>query len=1074
MQRFIWTAVAVTFALSAFAGTLQPTDPADDDLLRAVSGRVIVAFNAVPSAQGGAQAASASRELFTRFHSDLARIQRGAAILSVDRQPRATIRHEYSVIFVGAAVDATPDVVDAMSRLSYVRHVYRDSVVHTLATAAPKDAVIVNARSRVDADSLTTLGDGVRVAVIDTGIDYTHPALGGGFGPGFKVVGGYDFVNHDPDPRDDNGHGTHVSGTIAGNSDTIIGVAPHATLYGFKVLNQNGSGSTADVMAGIERAADPNGDGDPSDHVDVANMSLGGSGGPDDPQSIAVDNATAAGVVMCVAAGNSGGFAAIGTPGSARDAVTVGAIQDDGTMTTFSSRGPVPHTLDFKPDVVAPGYQIISSWPGGTTRSLSGTSMATPHVAGVAALLKALHPDWTARDIKAALIASATKLPGLANERGAGRADAALASRETVFTTGAGISFGIDAAQDGTYSSDRMYTITNRSSTDIRMTTAVTNTTAGITVTVTPSQFTVAHGGSQTVAVHADASNGGLGFPDGRIYSGEIAFTGDGNSTPVHVPWLLVRAARLTVTYDFFGTLPVATAPDGTTAAFGIFADNGAEMYALPGKTWEIFFSGYEAGPGYTPTRILLVQNQTVTGDASLALSAADAPYAVALNARDEHGTVLGTLPTGAAQTRHYVLLRFDHPQRSTNYIYIAPRELFYTSKLAGYTITAYEQYYDGNNMRFFHVRHEPIDGSSINGPMALEKGMADYRHARIAWQRFNVNETSVTTCDWLMMKSGSVMIPFTGYCAARPLSETLPVDYFATPVAGGDETFGLVLSSNSKTAAALRPRLDGAVLTEDVTPGPTSYTLAGDKVTSIGIGPLHPYSLLRAITIAGGGFIGGALDEGQPALLNGMDWQVYDDQGTLVASGTSPQVLDRSIQIVPYERIHASHEGFFVDGHYSRFDADMTIGSLILDTNPPSIGSLRLLDSSGNAVEHVANGETATLRFTVADVQSATSIAAPKSSATTVSYRVHGTAAWQSLTNVVESTQAGITSSFDYALPGDVNRVDMSPATSHSDSLIDLQISVADAAGNRLVWTQSPAFVVGNVPVLPKRRAVR
>ena len=162
-------------------------------------------------------------------------------------------------------------------------------------------------------------------------------------------------------------------------------------------------------------------------------MSLGGAGGADDPQSIAVDNAVAAGVVMCVAAGNAGGFASIGTPGSARDAVTVGAIQDDGTMTTFSSRGPVPHTLDFKPDVVAPGTRSSHRGPATRTRSLSGTSMATPHVAGVAALIKALHPDWGAAQIKEALIASATPLPASPTSAAPGRVDAALASRQAVF-----------------------------------------------------------------------------------------------------------------------------------------------------------------------------------------------------------------------------------------------------------------------------------------------------------------------------------------------------------------------------------------------------------------------------------------------------------------------------------------------------------------------------------------------------------------------------------------------------------------------------------------------------------------
>jgi hypothetical protein len=203
------------------------------------------------------------------------------------------------------------------------------------------------------------------------------------------------------------------------------------------------------------------------------------------------------------------------------------------------------------------------------------------------------------------------------------------------------------------------------------------------------------------------------------------------------------------------------------------------------------------------------------------------------------------------------------------------------------------------------------------------------------------------------------------------------------------------------------------------------------------------------------------------------MDWEVYDDQGALLANGTLPTLLDRSIALPLSGRVHASHEGFYVDGHYARFDADMLIGNTLVDTLPPTVGSLRLLDHLGNAVEHVANGEAATLRFTIAD-KSGGEVAAPKSDATTVSYRVHGTSAWLPLQNVVESTQAGTSAKFDHELPGDVNRVDLSPATAGSNVLIDLQITAADTLGNRLVWTQSPAFVVGDVPVPPKRRAAR
>ena len=356
---------------------------------------------------------------------------------------------------------------------------------------------------------------------------------------------------------------------------------------------------------------------------------------------------------------------------------------------------------------------------------------------------------------------------------------------------------------------------------------------------------------------------------------------------------------------------------------------------------------------------------------------------------------------------------------------------------------------------------------------MALEKSMADYRHGKIGWKRSNADETSVNICDWLMTRSSSQVIPFTGYCTARPLADTLSGEYFASPPASDDESFALVLSSSAKTADPLRPRADAMVLSSDVTPGALSFTLAGDREARIGIGPLHPNSLLRAIT-ASKGFVAGALDDGQPALLNGMDWQVYDDHNTLLASGTSPQVLDRTSGLPVNGRVHASREGFYVDGHYARFDADMFLGSQATDPNPPSIGSLRLLDSGGNAVERVANGEAATLHFTVVDVVGTSSIDAPKSSATTVSYRVHGEPAWQPLTNVVETSEAGLTVGVDHTLPGDVNRVDLAAATAHANSLIDLQITVADVAGNRLVWTQSPAFVVGDVPVPVKRRAVR
>ena len=152
-----------------------------------------------------------------------------------------------------------------------------------------------------DPEGNVITGRGITIAIIDTGIDYTHPDLGGCLGQQCKVVGGYDVVNGDSDPMDDKGHGTHVAAIAAGNG-ALKGVAPEALLLAYKVLGADSRGFFDWTIEGIERAMDPNGDGDISDAADIINLSLGGPGDPDDPVSIAVDSAVRAGIVVVVAA----------------------------------------------------------------------------------------------------------------------------------------------------------------------------------------------------------------------------------------------------------------------------------------------------------------------------------------------------------------------------------------------------------------------------------------------------------------------------------------------------------------------------------------------------------------------------------------------------------------------------------------------------------------------------------------------------------------------------------------------------------------------------------------------------
>jgi hypothetical protein len=346
----------------------------------------------------------------------------------------------------GVAANVKPSALDALEADETIARVEPDGVSHiTLDTSVDE----INARdvwSFSDGNNNPLTGVGERIAIIDTGVDYTHPDLGGCIGVGCKVIGGWNFLNDGSDPMDDNGHGTHVAATAAGNG-LLKGVAPDAHVIAYKVCNSAGSCLNSDIIAAIDYATDPNRDGDQSDHVDVASMSLGGPGNPADSQSAAVDNATFAGVVVTVAAGNTGpGAGTIESPGTARNAITVAAACKSGQVgvdsrcatpiASFSSRGPLifgDEDLQ-KPDVSAPGVLICAArWAnafGGSPLCfddqhvrISGTSMATPHVAGAAALVRQAFPAYDPFQVKQLLKNSARSLGRPYDEQGAGEID---------------------------------------------------------------------------------------------------------------------------------------------------------------------------------------------------------------------------------------------------------------------------------------------------------------------------------------------------------------------------------------------------------------------------------------------------------------------------------------------------------------------------------------------------------------------------------------------------------------------------------------------------------------------------
>ncbi|MBR9705215.1 S8 family serine peptidase [Candidatus Pacearchaeota archaeon] len=356
----------------------------------------------------------------------------------VNPQVELVIKEEFENVLNGIAVQITDEEAEILKSLPEIKSIQPNFYV---------EIDLMDSVDQINANYSWIngyMGEGTTIAILDTGIDYTHPDLGGCFGIGCKVVGGYDFINNDENPTDDHGHGTHCAGTAAGNG-SLKGVAPGAKLYAYKVLAANGRGAWSVIISGINRAVDPNNDGNFSDHVDVISMSLGAdckkyyggyysNCGPNDAGSTAVDNAVNMGVIVVVAAGNSGtsGASSIWTPGTARKAITVGAVTKSNTMAYFSSKGPVIYNNEDieKPDVVAPGVNICASKYGGPisygcfdTRHvyMSGTSMATPHVAGMAALLVQKYPEYNPDEIESLMKNTSDYLPAYTvNDQGYG------------------------------------------------------------------------------------------------------------------------------------------------------------------------------------------------------------------------------------------------------------------------------------------------------------------------------------------------------------------------------------------------------------------------------------------------------------------------------------------------------------------------------------------------------------------------------------------------------------------------------------------------------------------------------
>jgi hypothetical protein len=497
----------------------------------------------------------------------------------------ARVLFQTSLVYAGVAVMLP---ADQLARLSALPGVARVSVIPPKLPSGLAPSATASAPS-VAAMVAAATGQGVRIGMIDRGIDYTHADFGGPGTPAAYLannpsliepgsfptakVDGFDFAGDsydasggigsdtpapDADPRECNqpnifaGRGTHAAGLAAGfgvaaDGTTYTGpygpgvdistlriapgVAPEATLFALKVFGCHGS--TALLTQAIERAVDPNSDGDPADHLDVLVISVGTPfGSDDDPDAIAVNNAVRAGVVVVVAAGdNAATFYSVNSPASANLAIATGATDETGGAAAFSARGPQRGNEALKLDIAAPGVNLRSAavGSGADAAPRSGTDVAAAQVGGAAALLRQLHSGWTPTQIKAALIGTATPVAAPPSRVGAGRLNLAGLEEVSLLAYGAdggGLNFGTPWVAT-TWMTTRTIQLENTSDTDHTVTLAATATATETGVTVQPPAGPInipAHSVAQaTVLMTIDPS--GLEFtPDATTAATQDAF----------------------------------------------------------------------------------------------------------------------------------------------------------------------------------------------------------------------------------------------------------------------------------------------------------------------------------------------------------------------------------------------------------------------------------------------------------------------------------------------------------------------------------------------------------------------
>lgn len=590
------------------------------------------------------------KEEHDRFISDLYAIRKHS---STDLKSASIpeIKWEFYRTLNAVIVESSEEEISIIKSLDYVKTVIKNQKI-TITRETISENKFVPAPNLIEEPNSVD-GKGIKVGIIDTGIDYKNPALGGGFGSGFKVAGGYDFVHNDIDPMDDDGHGTAVAGVIAADGE-LMGIAPKATLYAYKTQDAWGSGWSNNAFKALEYCVDPNQDLDFSDHLDIINMSIATyymeKPGLETFSDIFKQMANLK-MVVCVAAGNEGpNYLLFNRLAVSEDVLSVGSCNSNNEISAFSSRGFGINNYGIKPDIVALGENVKLLSLINSTVENGGTSISSPGVAGVATLLKQKHKDWTYNQIKSVLMNSADNIGFNAMEQGAGKVNLDAALNQTTIAFPQTINWGIASENNGIITKTCIITLFNKLNEQQKYTFDFgKDLPQGIVITSDVSSVIVNPNESGSILFSLTIEQSEIKYPD-QIpfnYYGRIGISGTKDN--LSIPWTLLRGCDIKLLSDIklsnYDVPTLKILKNGHQINPNAFYDPSNVIIVPPGK-YDILFKANEGHFSYPWTDTIkgyfyLKENVDISGSINLDLSKAVIKNRISIQSVDGNGNPL-------------------------------------------------------------------------------------------------------------------------------------------------------------------------------------------------------------------------------------------------------------------------------------------------------------------------------------------------------------------------------------------------------------------------------------------------